>query len=222
MREFKVGIIVAMDKELELLKEQCSGIVCERRGTNLYYVGTMCQVSVVILKCGIGKVNAAVGAVEMLGSYRPQIVISTGVAGSLAENIRPLDIVVGDRYAYHDVYCGEGMEPGQVQGLPAVFRADEWLLGVVLKACPGCHHGLLVSGDQFIDDAQPVIDLHPTALAVDMESAAIAHVCHLYGVPFVSMRVISDSCSEGGYADFWKEAPKATFEKVANIVASFL
>lgn len=221
MKEFKVGIIVAMDKELELLKEHVSGLTCERHGASLYYVGSMMQVSVVIMKCGIGKVNAAVGATEMLNLYRPQVIISTGVAGSLAENVKPMDIVVGERYAYHDVYCGSGLEAGQVQDLPAVFLADKWLLNVVLKNCTVAHHGLIVSGDQFIEDVQPVIDMHPKALAVDMESTAIAHVCHLYGVPFVSMRVISDSCSEGGYDSFWREAPHATFRQIANIIASF-
>lgn len=222
MKEFKVGIIVAMDKELELLKEHVSGLTCERQGANLYYVGTMMQVSVVILKCGIGKVNAAVGATELINRYRPQAIFSTGVAGSLADNVKALDIVIGERYAYHDVYCGSGMEPGQVQDLPAVFQADEWLLGVALKNCEGAHHGLIVSGDQFIEDVQPVIDMHPTGLAVDMESAAIAHVCYLYGVPFVSIRVISDSCSEANYEAFWREAPQATFKQIANIIASFV
>lgn len=221
MREFKVGIIVAMEKELEQLKLHVHDLTCERRGVNFFYVGMMGQVSVVILKCGIGKVNAAVGITEMLDCYRPQVVISTGVAGSLADNVKLLDIVVGERYAYHDVYCGKGLEPGQVQDLPPVFMADEWLLGVVLKACPAAHHGLIASGDQFVEDVQPVIDIHPTALAVDMESAAIAHVCHLYRVPFVSVRVISDSCSEGDYEKFWQEAPQATFKQIANIISSF-
>ena len=222
MKEFKVGIIVAMDKELELLKEHVSGLTCERKGANLYYVGSMMEVSVVILKCGIGKVNAAVGATEMLNIYRPQVIISTGVAGSLADNVKTLDIVVGERYAYHDVYCGSELEPGQVQDLPAVFLADEWLLGVVLKNCTGAHHGLIVSGDQFIEDVQPVIDMHHTALAVDMESTAIAHVCHLYGIPFASIRVISDSCSEANYEAFWKEAPQATFKQISKIISSFV
>lgn len=221
MREFKVGIIVAMEKELEQLKLNASKLTCERRGTNLYYAGEIGNVSVVILKCGIGKVNAAVGVTEMLDCYRPQIVLSTGVAGSLADNVKPLDIVVGERYAYHDVYCGEGLEPGQVQGLPAVFKADDWLLGVVLKACANAHHGLIVSGDQFIEDVQPVIDKQPTALAVDMESAAIAHVCHLYRVPMVSIRIISDSCSEGDYDKFWREAADQSFKQLANIISSF-
>lgn len=221
MKEFKVGIIVAMEKELEQLKQHVSNLSCEQKGVNQYYVGTMGAVSVVILKCGIGKVNAAVGVTEMLNTYRPVIVLSTGVAGSLADNVKPLDIVVGERYAYHDVYCGEGLEPGQVQGLPAEFVADEWLLGVALKACPNAHHGLIVSGDQFVSDVQPVIDMHPTAIAVDMESVAIAHVCHLYHTPMVSVRVISDSCSEGDYDAFWQNAADASFRQLANIIREF-
>ncbi|MBQ9093207.1 MAG: 5'-methylthioadenosine/adenosylhomocysteine nucleosidase [Prevotella sp.] len=221
MKEFKVGIIVAMEKELEQLKQHVSNLSCEHKGANLYYVGTMGEVSVVIQKCGIGKVNAAVGVTEMLNTYRPAVVLSTGVAGSLADNVKPLDSVVGERYAYHDVYCGEGLEPGQVQGLPAVFQADEWLLGVVLKACPIAHHGLIVSGDQFVSDVQPVIDKHPTAIAVDMESVAIAHVCHLYHVPMVSVRVISDSCSEGDYFAFWRVAAQTSFRQLANIIREF-
>ena len=221
MKEFKVGIIVAMEKELEQLVQHVSLPKYERKGANVYCTGTMGAVSVVILKCGIGKVNAAVGVTEMLNCYHPAVVLSTGVAGSLTDNVKPLDIVVGERYAYHDVYCGEGMEPGQVQGLPPVFMADEWLLGVVLRACPSAHRGLVVSGDQFVSDVQPVVDKHPTAVAVDMESVAIAHVCHLYHVPMVSLRVISDSCSEDDYDSFWRNAADASFKQLANIIEQF-
>ena len=121
------------------------------------------------------------------------------------------DTVLGAQTAYHDVWCGEGNLPGQVQGLPQRFDADPALLqkALALPAAQPVHSGLICTGDWFVTTAQEdekILKTYPEALACDMESAAIAQVCHHYGVPFLSFRIISDTRVGGhdmqAYADF--------------------
>ncbi len=114
---------------------------------------------------------------------------------------------------------------GQVQGLPLYFEGSKRLLDL-LPARDDLHCGLICSGDQFIDkmeDVQRIKGNFPDALAVDMESGAIAHVCHLNKVPFLALRVISDSPGASHdntrqYLDFWNAAPRETFNIVKDII----
>lgn len=155
---------------------------------------------VVLRQCGIGKVNAAVGTVNIIQNYKPDCIISTGLAGGLAGSVEVWDAVVADQTAYHDVWCGMGNKPGQVQGLPQRFDSSTMLVNAALAVADNSatrfKRGLICTGDQFITDPdalKPIIEKYPDALACDMESAAIAHVCHLFNMPFVSIRVISDT-----------------------------
>ena len=142
--------------------------------------------------------------------------ISTGCAGGLAPEPGVMGVVAAASTVYHDVWCGEGNAYGQVQGLPARFDADARLLAVARDLAddpavetPVCC-GLTCTGDKFITDPaelKAVLGAFPEALAVDMESAAIAHACHLHNVPFLSFRVISDTPGAEAhweqYQDFW-------------------
>lgn len=110
----KIGIIVAMDKELQQLQ-------------HLFTDG-----NVVVEKCGIGKVNAALGAAEMIRRHHPDVIVSSGCAGGNGDDIHVQDVVVGAEVSYHDVYCGTSIDQttvyGQVQGMPARYKADGQLL----------------------------------------------------------------------------------------------
>ena len=136
-----------------------------------------------------------------------------------------MDIVVGSRVAYHDVWCGPASTYGAVQGLPLYYEADKHASQLVSND-KTVKKGLIVSGDQFVDSIEQVkiIKSHfPDALAVDMESGAIAQVCELRNVPFMSMRVISDSPGASHdntkqYNDFWDDAPAATFNVLHNLL----
>ena len=203
----KTGLIVAMSSEYEALRRAgISGAV----------------------QSGIGKAEAARTATEMILRDRPDCIINSGCAGGIAPDLKVFDIVVGAQTAYHDVWCGEGNLPGQVQGLPQRFDADPALLraALALPAERPLHSGLICSGDQFLtgaaDDAR-ILGIYPDALAVDMESAAIAQVCRHYGVPFLSFRLISDAHhaedgSEASYNDFWKTLADNSFSFLKNLI----
>ena len=200
----KIGIIVAMDSEYERLSELIgkSG----RIGRN----------TVILSKSGIGKVNSAVGTYQMIQEHHPDCIISTGVAGGLGEGVDVMDVVAGTKMVYHDTWCGEGNDYGQVQGLPLYTPGAPWI-----------HTGLICSGDRFISDPaeeEAILWHFPEAIAVDMESCSIAQVCYLHQVPFISLRVISDSLKGDrgeAYADFWATVGATSFSVVRQFLKEF-
>ena len=214
----KIGIIVAMDKELRQLQQLFS------------------STDVLVEKCGIGKVNAALGAQRMINEFRPDCIISSGCAGGNGDDIRVQDVVVSSETAYHDVYCGTAIDGstvyGQVQGLPARFPADPYLLGKakelsIQHSSFRIHTGLIVTGDWFVDTKEKMRDIigHFTeARAVDMESAAIAHACFINNVPFISFRVISDvplrDTNASQYHNFWDTVADRSFQVTKTYVES--
>jgi adenosylhomocysteine nucleosidase len=165
----------------------------------------------------------------MIQEHHPDCIISTGVAGGLGEGVDVMDVVAGTQMAYHDTWCGEGNAYGQVQGLPLFFESHPALVAQVeaLRDTPGApwiHTGLICSGDRFISDPaeeESILWHFPEAIAVDMESCSIAQVCYLYNVPFISLRVISDSLKGDrgeAYADFWATVGTTSF----SVVRQFL
>lgn len=212
----KIGIIVAMDKELQQLQ-------------HLFTDG-----NVVVEKCGIGKVNAALGAAEMIRRHHPDVIVSSGCAGGNGDDIHVQDVVVGAEVSYHDVYCGTSIDQttvyGQVQGMPARYKADGQLLAKACRVkCEGfsVHPGMIVTGDWFVDSKDKMRDIishFPEAKAVDMESAAIAQTCYKYGVPFISFRVVSDiplrDTDASMYHDFWNTIAENSFQVTKTFVES--
>ncbi len=223
-----IGIIVAMSKELELLKPMLEGTTQTVINGKSFLSGTMDKHKVTVMQCGIGKVNAAIGTVEMINNFHPSLIINTGVAGGM-NGVNVMDLVVGSQVCYHDVWCGfdNTTQQGQVQGLPLYFDGDSTVISKIDDNDSSVHCGLIVSGDQFIDSGEQVAKISeafPQALAVDMESGAIAQVCHVMKTPFVSMRVISDSPGAGHnntrqYYDFWTEAPAHTLAAVRQLLS---
>ena len=221
----KIGVIVALSKELDLLLPLLENHDVVEADDYVFHCGTMGRHTIVAMQCGIGKVNAAVGTASMLGHFKPDAVVNTGVAGAADAQVNVMDVVVGERVAYHDVWCGPESEWGAVQGLPLYYEGSRSLLSAI-QPDESTKRGLIASGDQFIDTLAKIQEIKshfPDALAVDMESGAIAQVCHLRHVPFLSVRVISDSPSAGHdntkqYTDFWEDAPEHTFELLRNIL----
>lgn len=221
----KIGIIAAMHKELELLLPLLQDSEQSRMGGCEFYRGKMGRHDVIAMQCGIGKVNAAMGSLTLINAFLPDFVINSGVAGGADPSVKVMDVVAGARVAYHDVWCGPESELGQVQGLPLYFEGSKRLLDM-LPERDDIHKGLICSGDQFIDTTdslQRIKGDFPEALAVDMESGAISQVCHLSGVPFLALRVISDSPGASHdntkqYIDFWADAPQECFNIVKEII----
>lgn len=225
----KIGIIVAMTSEFNLvnvlLEEKH-----ERHVNGFSFVeGRLDGKEVVLAKSGIGKVCAAVGVSEMIREYSPACIVNTGVAGGIDASLQVMDIVVGGRTVYHDVWCGEGNAYGQIQGLPAFFEADVRLLRAALSIGSDVRllNGLICTGDQFITDRvalNKIKDHFPEGFAVDMESCAMAQVCYLYRVPFLSFRIISDTPGRTDdhslqYREFWTIAPEKSFEVLRQLIA---
>ena len=223
----KIGIIVAMRKELELLLPLLSDSEESRMGGFEFHRGRMGGHDVMVMQCGIGKVNAAMGTLTLINAFLPDYIINSGVAGGADASVNVMDVVASARVAYHDVWCGPESVIGQVQGLPLYFDSSMHLLDLIPER-DGIHKGLICSGDQFIDTADAIERIKsnfPEALAVDMESGAIAQVCHLNKVPFLALRVISDSPGASHnntqqYLDFWTAAPQETFTIVKDIIDS--
>ena len=221
----KIGIIVAMRKELDLLLPLLYDSEESRMGSLEFHRGRMGHHDVMVMQCGIGKVNAAMGTLMLVNHFSPNFVINSGVAGGADPSVNVMDVVAGARVAYHDVWCGPESELGRVQGLPLYFEGASRLLDL-LPERDDIHKGLICSGDQFIDKKEDVDRIKgnfPEALAVDMESGAIAQVCYLCKVPFMALRVISDSPGASHdntrqYLDFWVDAPQETFKLVQEII----
>ena len=189
---------------------------------------------VLVQKCGIGKVNAALGAQRMINEFHPDCIISSGCAGGNGDDINIQDVVVSAELCYHDVYCGTAIDNttiyGQVQGLPARYPADPYLLrkSSELKV-EGLeiHPGLIVTGDWFVDSREKmreIIEHFPDAKAVDMESCAIAQTCYINKVPFISFRVISDiplrDTDASQYHNFWDTIAEHSFQVTRTFVES--
>lgn len=222
----KIGIIVAMRKELDLLLPLLNDSEDSRMGGFEFHRGKMGRHDVMVMQCGIGKVNAAMGTLMLVNNFAPNYVINSGVAGGADLSVNVMDVVAGARVAYHDVWCGPESELGQVQGLPLYFEGAKRLLDLVPDR-DDIHKGLICSGDQFIDKKEDVNRIKgnfPEALAVDMESGAIAQVCFLSKVPFLALRVISDSPGASHdntkqYLDFWSDAPQESFALLKDIIS---
>ena len=207
----KIGMIVAMDKELKQLRPLFP------------------EDKVILQKSGIGKVNAAIQTVEMIRQYKPDVIISSGCAGGNGDDVNVQDVVVSSELVYHDVYCGTAIDSttvyGQVQGLPARYQADPYLFEKALLT--GAKPGLIVTGDWFVDSKdkmREIIGHFPEAKAVDMESAAIAQACYLNKVPFISFRVISDiplrDTDASMYHDFWNTIAENSFHVTKTFIES--
>lgn len=207
----RIGVLVAMEKEMKMLKD------------------CFTDDRVVIRQCGMGKVNAAVGCAELIRDCQPDVVISLGCAGGQGADVHLGDAVVSTALVYHDVYCGSDVAYGQIPGMPLYFKSDSTLLQKALELGPKVVPGLIVTGDWFVDTKakmREIIGHFSAARAVDMESAAIAQVCYIHQVPFISFRIVSDKPLEdehaSQYVNFWDTVSDTTFSLARRFIESLL
>ena len=215
----KIGVIIAMDIEYRQMHDALGGDT-GRLGGN----------EIVLWQCGIGKVNAAVGTMRLVQEHHPDAIISTGLAGGIDPLMQVMDVLAATQAVYHDVDCGTGLgcQRGQVQGLPVRFDADPQLIDHALKvqASSTLRTGLICTGDQFITDRERQNDIKrhfPDGLACDMESAAIAQTCYLLKVPFLSLRVISDTPGRtDNHQQQWDDFLASMCDRSFHFVKKFL
>jgi adenosylhomocysteine nucleosidase len=214
----KLGIIGAMQQEVETLLGVLENCKTENRGGCTFYAGQLEGLDVVIVQCGVGKVNAAMCAQILCDRYEVTHIVNTGIAGSLCADLDIGDLVVSRDAMYHDFDCVHfGYEMGKVPGMDTVaFPADERLIRFAFAAAeevnPGhTKIGRVASGDLFVAEknAKNAIIEKTGALCTEMEGAAIAHAAYKNGVPFVILRAISDKADDSAEMDY------PTFENIA-------
>ena len=212
-----IGIIGAMDGEVESIISRLGGAVCECVSGVRLYVGELFGKRVAVAKCGIGKVFAAMCAEIMILKYAPRLIVNTGVGGALDKSLRPLDIVFATALVQHDMDTSPLGDPkGLVSGINKIyFDADPRALEVLSSAADrlgvGYKRGIVASGDRFIaeraDKERIVSDF--SAAACEMEGAAIAQVAFVNETPFAVVRAISDSADGEASMDYMAFLPRA-------------
>ena len=229
----KIGIIGAMDVEVARLRESMTGAKEVVKAGMHFYDGRIGEAEAVVVRCGVGKINAGLCVQILCDLFGVTHVINTGIAGSLEEEINIGDVVVSIDAMYHDMdVTGLGYAAGQVPQMDVLtFPADAQLREAAVKACReaapeiGVFEGRVASGDQFVcDKAKKVwIKEMSGALCTEMEGAAIAHAAYINGVPYVIVRAISDKADESvklAYEIFEAEAAKHCAAIVEHMVRS--
>lgn len=207
-----LGIIGAMDEEVAKLKEKMICTDIRTIAAMDFYRGTINGKETVIVRSGIGKVNAAACSQILADVYQADAIINTGIAGSLKNEINIGDVVLSSDTLQHDMDAtGFGYPVGQIPRMEVFsFRADAHLIEVAKECCRkvipgvGTHVGRVVSGDQFISDKQKKAWLTETfdGYCTEMEGAAIAQTAYLNGIPFLIIRAISDKADDSAEMDY--------------------
>lgn len=214
-----IGIIGAMDEEVSRLKENMQVKKVEKKACMEFFEGDLAGKDVVIVRSGIGKVNAGICTQILVDDFGVDAVINTGVAGSLRNEINIGDIVLSTDALQHDMDAtGFGYEPGVIPRMKdSVFVADEKLCSLAKEVNESVNteiatfEGRIVSGDQFISDHEKKEQLVNTfqGYCTEMEGAAIAQVCYLNQIPFLIIRAISDKADNSATMDYGEFEVKA-------------
>ncbi len=208
-----LGIIVAMEEELEVILKIMKKDKTEIKANMKFHSGEISGKKIIAVICGIGKVNSAVCTQILISEYDVKNVINVGIAGGIGKDIVPGDIVIGDSLVQHDVDATAfGDVVGQIPRLDTFdFKADEKLVKLAKEASEKetshkTYVGRIATGDQFIADLDKIKWLSEefNALACEMEGASIAQTCYLNNIPFVVIRSISDNANTGAHMDFEK------------------
>ncbi|OQY38134.1 MAG: 5'-methylthioadenosine/S-adenosylhomocysteine nucleosidase [Spirochaetaceae bacterium 4572_7] len=207
----RVGIIGAMEEEVEILRDKMQISETLDKGGCNFTQGTLNGVDVVLLKCGIGKVAAAVGTTILIDQFSPDVVINTGSAGGLSTDLNVGDIIISNSVMYHDVDVTIfGYAYGQLPKMPVAFTPDSKLISSAKKAANRVKNihirdGLIITGDSFIHTDTAVKNIKsklPKMEATEMEAASIAQVCYMFKIPFLVIRSISDVPSKESKQSF--------------------
>ena len=214
----KLGVIGAMAIEVEALKAKMTETKQTQKAGMEFFEGVLEGLPVVLVVCGVGKVNAAMCVQVLCDCFNVTHIVNTGVAGSLNAELDIGDFVVSTEAMHHDFDCScLGYAVGQVPGLQThAFSADDELVNMAYNAAQSVHKdhvrkGIVASGDQFVSakmQKEKIIE-NTKAICTEMEGAAIAHCAWRNGVPFVVIRAISDKADDSAQMDY------PTFEAIA-------
>lgn len=223
----KIGIIGAMQMEVDELKEALSDTTNVEYSKVSFVCGKINEVEVVAAVCGVGKVFAAICAEAMILKFDVDMVINIGVAGSLTKDLGVLDVALADKVVQHDMDTSPIGDPvGLLSGINEIFLPTDDKMRALMQECLEDKKikylvGTIATGDQFIasDEKRVWIRNHFGAIAAEMEGGSIGHVCYINNVPFLILRSISDS--EGGAMDYQTFAEKAAVLSI-DVVVDFI
>jgi adenosylhomocysteine nucleosidase len=231
------GIIAAMEKELSFLCEAMGKFETKKIAGFEFFTGKIEGQDTALLCCDVGKVNAAVGCALLIQQFKPDCVINTGSAGGIKPGLNVGDAIISSGLIYHDVdVTAFNYLPGQIPRQPQIFPVDEALVKIAEAAVEelkkegklpsSFNHcrGLIGSGDTFMHDPESIAKVRstfPDIAAVEMEGAAIAHCCHLFSVPALVIRALSDVAGTASPVDFKEFLPIASRHS-ADIVIRIL
>ncbi len=207
----KLGILGAMDEEVALLKDSLTSLKETQYKHLTFYEGSLHGIDIVLAKCGIGKVAAALATTVLIEKFSPDAVVNTGSAGGFDKQLTIGDLVIGDRLIHHDADLTHfGYALGQCAGMPEHYASDNTLIeaaSAAARTMPQLQSttGLICTGDAFIGSDEAVAELRekfPDMKAVEMEGAAIGQTCFMLGVPFLVIRSLSDIAGKTSTVSF--------------------
>lgn len=230
----RIGVIGAMEEEVELLRNQLANTSVREIANSEFTTGTYKGQELILLKSGIGKVNAAMTTTILMQEFKPDLVLNIGSAGGFDEELEVGAVVISDEVRHHDVDATVfGYELGQVPQMPAAYIANKELVELAVQAVDdiGEHQhavGLIATGDSFMSDPERVAlvkQQFPAMKAAEMEAAAVAQVCFQYDTAFVVIRALSDIAgkeSSVSFEEFLPVAAKHSTEIVLRVIEKML
>lgn len=226
----KYGIICAMEEEIKALRAQLTNANEENIANMIFYSGQINDHEVVLVRAGIGKVQAGVTTAFLIENFKVDAVINSGSAGGIGTGLAVGDLVLSTGAAYHDASATVfGYKPGQLPQQPQIFEADQELLQAISEAASQAglqvKPGLIVTGDQFVSSQAQIAaikEIYPQALCCEMEGAAVAQVAYQFDKPFLIVRAMSDVGDEDAgqsFDEFIIDAGKKSAQMILNLLA---
>ncbi|MGL5416232.1 MAG: 5'-methylthioadenosine/adenosylhomocysteine nucleosidase [Clostridium sp.] len=212
----KIGILCAGDSELEPFISMMDKPGVKEKAMLKFYEGKIEGINIVTLFTGVCKVNAAIGAQILIDTYDCNIIINSGTAGGMDNNLKIFDTVIAEEVAYYDV--DEGILTEFHPWMESIyFKADNGLLKLIKEHISNYdkkHNivfGRMITGETFIEEEKrEEINNKYKPLSIDMETASVAHVCYVNKIPFLSIRTITDTAEQRGIEEFERNCGKAS------------
>lgn len=226
----KIGIIAAMEQEAREIISKLESPKETTKANQHFYEGKINEVPIVLVRSGIGKVNAAIAATLLIEVYKVEAVINTGSAGGIGDGLTVEDLVISRELSYNDADARAfGYDFGQIPQMPSRYTSDQPLVEVfkqaALKKNWTIKEGLIVTGDSFISDRKKVAEIREQftdVLVTEMEGAAIAQTCYQFDIPFVVIRAVSDVSDEEAslsFDEFIEKVGKKSAETVLEFIS---
>ncbi len=222
-----IGIIGAMDIEVNGIVSSMENVTEKTISGIRFYRGSLYDKEIVVAKCGIGKVFAAICAQTMILEYHPDVIINSGVAGSLCEDLEILNVAIANNVVQHDMDTSPLGDPkGLISGINVIyFEANQGVVETLVKSADMafCKSlcGTIATGDKFMSNSEEKKSLNKDfgAIACEMEGGAVGHTCYVNNIPFGILRSISDGHgAEMDYATFAEKAANQSIKIVKNFV----